>query len=271
MFYAYNFLGDNIGFKVGDLVTRNSHGNDIIFKIIEISNDTCELKGVNVRLLVDCNINDLAKYNNEDIEHEENFLKRIDEPVDLDRDDYFYLPGKILHIDSDSDYLSRCLDYYDKSNVWSMGINEEEKNVPENIVNWLNKYKPNIVVITGHDAYYKRKGALNDISAYKNSKYFVGAISKAREYETSHGKLVIIAGGCSSCYEELIKAGANFASSPKRVNIHALDPAVIAVKMSLSDINKNIDLKSILDKTKYGKEGMGGIITKGCMYVGYPR
>ena len=29
-------------------------------------------------------------------------------------------------------------------------------------------------------------------------------------------------------YEDLIKAGANFASSPKRVNIHALDPAIIA-------------------------------------------
>ena len=41
--------------------------------------------------------------------------------------------------------------------------------------------------------------------------------------------------------------------------------------MSLSDINKDIDIKDILDKTKYGKDGMGGIITKGTMYVGYPR
>lgn len=258
-------------FKIGDLVTRNSHDNDIIFKIININDKVCELKGLNVRLLVDSDIEDLSKYNDQDIEDEEKFLKRIDEPTPLDRNDYFYLPGKILHIDSDEDYLTRCLDYYDKSNVWSMGINEKEKNIPNNIKDWLNKYKPNIVVITGHDAYYKRKGALNDISAYKNSKYFVDAISKAREYETSHEKLIIIAGGCSSCYEELIKAGANFASSPKRVNIHALDPAVIATKMSLSDINKNIDLKEILEKTKYGKDGMGGIITKGCMYVGYPR
>ena len=74
-----------------------------------------------------------------------------------------------------------------------------------------------------------------------------------------------------SNYEELIRAGANFASSPKRINIHALDPAIVAAKMSLSDINKDIDIKDILDKTKYGKEGMGGIITKGTMYVGYPR
>lgn len=264
-------MGDSINFKKGDLVTRNSHGNDIIFKIIKIENNISTLKGVNVRLIVDSDLNDLSKYNNEDIEKENVFLKRIDKPLDLDRNDYFYLPGKILHIDSDSDYLSRCLDYYDKYNIWSMGINEKESSISENIKTWLNKYKPNIVVITGHDAYNKKKGALEDINAYKNSKYFVDSIRKAREYEGSHEKLIIIAGGCGSCYEELIKAGANFASSPKRVNIHALDPAIIAVNMSLSDINNNINLKDILDKTKYGKDGMGGIITKGCMYVGYPR
>ena len=152
-----------------------------------------------------------------------------------------------------------------------MGINEEEKNMPVHIKEWLNEYKPNIVVITGHDANYKRKGDTNNIEAYKNSKYFSDAIKEARKYENSHEKLIIIAGGCSSYYEALIRAGANFASSPKRINIHALDPAIVATKMSLSDINKDIDIKDILEKTKYGKDGIGGIITKGTMYVGYPR
>ena len=41
--------------------------------------------------------------------------------------------------------------------------------------------------------------------------------------------------------------------------------------MSLSDTTKDIDLKAILDNTKYGSAGMGGIKTKGTMYVGYPR
>ena len=31
------------------------------------------------------------------------------------------------------------------------------------------------------------------------------------------------------------------------------------------------DLKNILEQTKYGSNGIGGIITKGTMYVGYPR
>ena len=64
------------------------------------------------------------------------------------RDDYFYIPGKILHIDSDLDYLNRCLDYYKEANIWAMGINETEENVPLYIKDWLEEYNPNIIVIT---------------------------------------------------------------------------------------------------------------------------
>lgn len=258
-------------FNVGDLVTRNSYNNDLVFKIIEIKEDRVILKGMNVRLLAEAEVEDLKKHNNEDIEEEKEFLDRLETNANLDRNDYFYLPGKILHIDSDPEYLSRCLDYYKKINIWAMGINEKEENVADNIIELLEEYKPNIVVITGHDAYNKRKGKQDDISAYKTSEYFAKAVANARKYEGSHEKLIIIAGACGSYYEELIKAGANFASSPKRINIHALDPAIVAAKMSLSNINKDIDLKDILDKTKYGKDGIGGIITKGTMYVGYPR
>lgn len=257
--------------NVGDLVTRNSYGNDVVFKIISINDNKVDLKGVNIRLLADANIDDLKKHDSAETDDEKEFMDRLETKVNLDRNDYFYLPGKILHIDSDKDYLSRCLDYYKKLNIWAMGINEKEEDIADDIKKLLEEYKPNIVVITGHDAYYKRKGTQDNLDAYKSSSYFADAIRKAREYENSHEKLIIIAGACSSCYEELIKAGANFASSPKRINIHALDPAIVAAKMSLSDINKDIDLKNILEKTKYGKDGIGGIITKGTMYVGYPR
>ena len=90
-------------------------------------------------------------------------------------------------------------------------------------------------------------------------------------YEKNQDKLIIISGACQSNYEELIKAGSNFASSPKRINIHALDPAIIASCVALSPVNKEIDLISLIDKTHYGSAGMGGIITNGTMYVGYPR
>lgn len=261
-------MGDNLEFDIGDLVTRKSHNNDTVFIITDIIDDMCYLKGMNVRLIADSLIEDLNKYDNNDIENETTFLERIKHQEKLDRTDYFYLPGKILHIDGDKEYLDRCLKYYEKANIWAMGINETEENIPIKIRNWLEEYKPNILIITGHDAYYKRKENTN---SYKNSSNFIKAVQEARLYEKEHDKLIIIAGACQSNYEELIKAGANFASSPKRINIHALDPAIIATKISLSPASKDIDLKSILDQTKYGPAGIGGIITKGTMYIGYPR
>lgn len=258
-------------FKIGDQVTRNSYNNDTIFVITDIVDDICYLNGVNIRLSADSPISDLkAADGTNDIEKESDFISRLN-PEPLERNDYFYLPGKILHIDGDSEYLNRCLKYYSSLNIWAMGIMENEENIASKIQDLIKEYNPNIVVITGHDAYYKKRGKIDDLDFYKNSKYFVDAVREARKLESSHEKLIIIAGGCQSNYEELIKAGANFASSPKRINIHALDPAIIAAKLSLADITKDIDLKGILENTKYGPSGIGGIKTKGTMYVGYPR
>lgn len=260
-------------FKVNDLVTRNSYGNDMVFRIIRITEDeNYILKGVNIRLIADSPKEDLVLYDEaDDIEEERAFITKIKPEFHLNRNDYFYLPGKILHIDADPDYLKRCLDYYHEASLMAVGVNLKEDEVPFQIRTLLEDTNPSIVVITGHDAYYKRKGKLHDLSSYKNSENFVEAVKEARKYEKSHDKLAIIAGACQSDYEELIQAGANFASSPKRVNIHALDPAIIAARLSLSDVSEDIDLKGILETTKYGSDGIGGIKTKGTMYVGYPR
>ena len=253
----------------GDYVTRNSYGNDTIFKVINIVDGVCYLKGVEVRLYADAKIDDLKI--------EENVIEQ-DEIDDIDikdellvRGDYFYLPAKVLHIDGDEDYLNRCLKFYKRNGILAIGKKINEKNIYEQIQLLLREYKSDIVIITGHDAYLRKRGDINDLNNYKNSGYFVKAVKAARNYEKSHEKLVIIAGACQSNYEELIKAGANFASSPKRVNIHALDPAIIASTISLTERNKEIDLVKLLEKTKYKEDGMGGIICNGLMYVGYPR
>ena len=235
-------------FNVGDYVTRSSHNHDLVFKIKEIDNDVAILEGVNIRLIADASLDDLKKCEDQfdDITKEDRTLyERMQDSVDLNRDQYFYLPGKVLHIDSDKIHLK--------------------------IKDHLEKIKPDVLVITGHDAYYERDDDYKELSNYKNSRNFVKAVQAAREYEKDHEKLIIIAGACQSDYEELIKAGSNFASSPRRINIHALDPAIIASSICLSNKNEPIDLKKILSRTKYGKDGIGGIITNGTMYVGYPR
>lgn len=256
-------------FKVGDYVTRKSYNNDTVFKIINIVSDIAYLKGTEVRLYADSDLSDLIKI---EVPREDKFFEdEVRGNKITEKDDYFYLPGKILHIDGDEEYLEKCLKFYKSSGVYAIGKKIKEENMYEQIPLLLKEYKPDIIIITGHDAYYKKKGSIKDINNYKNTKFFIKAIKSARSYEKSHEKLVIIAGACQSNYEELIKAGANYASSPKRVNIHALDPAIIAVTVALTERSKAIDLKGLLELTKYGKDGMGGIMGNGIMYVGYPR
>ena len=258
-------MGDNM-VMVGDFVTRKSYNNDIIFKVIDIKGNICYLNGVSIRLKADSSLDDLVLCDKKECDDE--FEVKFDEYKTLDRNEYFYLPGKVLHIDGDNEFLDKCMNFYKKNKIKAYGVYSNEEELADNIVEYLKKYNPDILVITGHDAMYRKK---RSDGTYKNTDNFIRAVREARKFEKSHEKLFIIAGACQSNYEELIKAGANFASSPKRVNIHALDPAIVASSLSFSNKNADIDLIGILGKTKYGIDGMGGIITKGTMYVGYPR
>lgn len=247
-------------FKSGDLVTRISHDNDVVFKIEKITDDVAYLKGVNVRLCADSNISDLVLVETKNNEDDKRFYEKLETIRNFERSDYFYIPGKILHVDGDREYLNRCLEFYKKANVLAYGVFSPENQMAENVVKYLEDINPDIVVITGHDSEIK-----------KNSKYFSDAVKACRKYQRDYDKLIVIAGACQSDYEQLIKSGANFASSPKKINIHALDPAIIALSLSLSDKNKNVDLLTLLEKTSNGKDGIGGVNTRGVMTTGYPR
>lgn len=247
-------------FKVGDLVTRISHENDVVFKIDKIIDNIAYLKGVNVRLCADSDISDLVLVTSKDDNEDRDFYEKLEKIRNFERSDYFYIPGKILHVDGDREYLNRCLEFYKKANVLAFGVYSEEKQMASNIEKYLEDINPDIVVITGHDSLVKQ-----------NSKYFANAVKVCRKYQKDYDKLIIIAGACQSEYDRLIKAGANFASSPKKINIHALDPAIIALSLSLCDKNKEINLIDLLDKTSNGKDGMGGVNTRGVMTTGYPR
>ena len=81
-------------FKIGDLVTRKSYNNDVIFTIIDFNEDLYFLKGKYIRLYADSKEDDLV-----DAVDMDDF--RVDSFRNLDRSNYFYLPGTILHIDAD--------------------------------------------------------------------------------------------------------------------------------------------------------------------------
>ena len=85
-------------FYKDDYVTRKSYNNDIVFKILFLQHNIAILKGVDVRLKADAQINDLNKLE---------MTRNADENIDLPIKSGNYLNGKVLHIDGDNEYLKR--------------------------------------------------------------------------------------------------------------------------------------------------------------------
>ncbi|OIJ14472.1 sporulation peptidase YabG [Anaerobacillus arseniciselenatis] len=279
--------------NVGDFVARKSYGCDILFRISKIDNEKSVLiVGEEMRLIADAPLADLVLIN--DNEKSERMVKekeKIESCYRLFRQDtrllrqkseyemsegyssknsYFELPGRILHIDGDPVYLKKCTELYEKLGVPIYGVHMPEKEMPEQITSLLEMVRPEILVVTGHDAYMRSKGSENDVKAYRNTKYFAEAVREARKFEPHIDHLVIFAGACQSYFETLIRAGANFASSPERVNIHALDPVYIAAKISLTSFMDSVSIWDLLRNTLTGEKGLGGIETKGLLRRGIP-
>lgn len=85
--------------KVGDYVSRNSYQNDTIFKVINIEDGICILKGLEVRLIADSPITDLKTEEIKEMAEDES-LEILKDDLS-NRNEYFYLPAKVLHIEAD--------------------------------------------------------------------------------------------------------------------------------------------------------------------------
>ncbi|WP_078433050.1 sporulation peptidase YabG [Metabacillus halosaccharovorans] len=283
--------------KIGDVVARKSYNQDLLFRVIDVKTtatgeQVAILYGDEVRLIADAGCNDLVIVD----EAEKNTRKqkekeRIDQSYYLFRQDYqllrekqeyyatssyshneefFHIPGRVLHVDGDPLYLQKCLSLYEKIGVPVNGVHVNEKEMPEKITDLLTKYRPDILVVTGHDAYSKHKGSIDDINAYRHSKHFVQTVRQARNKVPHLDQLVIFAGACQSHFESLIRAGANFASSPSRVNIHALDPVYIVAKVSFTPFVERINVWDVLRNTLTREKGLGGVETRGVLRTGMP-
>jgi spore coat assembly protein len=282
--------------KLMDIVARRSYNCDILFRVTDIKEingrKMAVLFGEDFRLIADApcedlvtiNQNERSKLTQEYRSLEEQSLRLFAQDLDLLKQkqeyettggyaktsEYFQIPGKVLHLDGDESYLNKCLAVYEKIGVPVFGIHCNEKEMPQRIGQLLDYYRPDILVVTGHDAYSKAKGKMTDINAYRHSKFFVQAVREARLKVPSLDQLVIFAGACQSHFESLIHAGANYASSPSRINIHALDPVYIVAKISLTPFMERINVWDVLRNTLTGDKGLGGIETKGVLRTGMP-
>jgi len=69
------------------------------------------------------------------------------------------------------------------------------------VADYLREYRPDILVLTGHDALIKGARDIFEMKNYRHSQYYVDAVCRAREYEPDLDDLIIIAGGCYSYFE----------------------------------------------------------------------
>jgi spore coat assembly protein len=285
-----------VDIKLMDIVARRSYNCDLLFRVTDIKETNggrlAILFGEDFRLIADApcedliivNQNERSRLTQEYRSMEEQSLRLFAQDLDLLKQkqeyettggyaktpNYFQIPGKVLHLDGDESYLNKCLAAYEKIGIPVFGIHCNEKEMAQRVGQLLDYYRPDILVITGHDAYSKAKGKITDINAYRHSKHFVQAVREARGKIPNLDQLVIFAGACQSHFESLIHAGANYASSPARINIHALDPVYIVAKISLTPFMERINVWDALRNTLTGERGLGGIETKGVLRTGMP-
>ncbi len=238
--------------------------NKIIYKIIDETENEVLVKGLYYRIKKYINKSYIRYVNEAEVEEHrrknDDYYKRIKENIFSLR--IKGILGTVLHIDGDSEYMESCLELYKEMGIHAYGIYIDEKDMATKIGDIVRKILPDIVVITGHD-YYNNEG-LTDLKNYKNTSNFLNA---CLECKRNKADAVIIAGACQSNSEALLINGANFASSPKRINIHTYDPAIIAVKVASTSSERFIDKKSLERKIENFNDAYIGIETKGKMKI----
>lgn len=281
--------------KIGDIVARKSYNYDVLFRVQRISGEMVDLVGINVRILADAPIYDLKKISKEEAtrritETEKNNRTRLNRAYNginnrfsirnvssnanvntmYTKESIYKKPGVVLHIDGDAEYARRCKDVYKKMGIIAYVYNISESEQPKHIYSLLSKIRPNILIVTGHDAFIRKRNDIYNINNYKNSRYYIESVLEARRYEHSLDNLVVFAGACQSYYEAIISAGANFASAPKRVLIDMLDPIIVAQTVAYTPVDKFAPIAGIISNTREGLKGIGGVQTRGQYREGMP-
>lgn len=289
--------------EIGDVVVRKSYDKDVTFKVIDIKDENGKkiyiLKGINIRIIADSEKDDLEEVRDDYYGEQDKILnsrvsrsiknaiasRSMDERKGNSKENkvvknqkdtsckelFFGRPGKILHVDGDKDYMDTCLKVYKQLSLDAVGVSIKEEEQPYKIVDLVKEIKPDIVVLTGHDSVIKNTRNYLDLDNYRNSKFYRDAVKALRDYNSSYDELVIFAGACQSCYECMLDAGANFASSPNRVLIHCLDPVFVCEKIAYTKINEVVSIQDVIENTITGIRGIGGLQTRGKYREGYPK
>jgi len=248
--------------RLGEYVVLKNDVKKIVFEIVGINQNLITIKGVNYRIIKVVDVQSIQKATSLDIQRENErtqkyFYNLMNQKFRAEKK---YILGKILHLDGDKTYLSKCLELYEQLGIFAYGVRVDENKMAKEIDKVLSQISPDIIVVTGHDSY--NSSGLSDLKNYTNTIHFMETIKAIRRHDSN---CCIIAGACQSNFEALMANGATFASSPKRVNIHTFDPAVIAIKVSTTSFLKIVDFEEIIKFIDDGRNAYGGVETFGKM------
>lgn len=185
--------------KVGDIVGRKSYGEDIFFIVNRIIYKNARykiaiLKGVIQRIEADSPISDLIKIDISKIkEIEERIENRYVKNVIIENAKDKMCTGRILHLDGDKRYSEKSIRYYKKLGLKAIVRHIPENKQPKTVRIFLEKYVPDVLVVTGHDAMLKSGSNFNDLYNYRNSRHFIETVKEARRWRYSSDNLVIFA------------------------------------------------------------------------------
>ena len=177
-------------FKVGDIVARKSYNYDVLFKIIKIHSDgVVDLVGITTRILADAESYDLRLISKQELDQRlkavsTNRRTRMDRSYKniksrgvansyrdttqnfnnlYQREKTYKKPGTVLHLDADKDYCIECKEIYKKMGIKANIFNIDEREQYRQVVILLQRYKPEILVLTGHDAFIRRRNDMYNI------------------------------------------------------------------------------------------------------------
>lgn len=173
--------------KLGDLVVRKSYGGDITFRVETVQQDEAIIKGTDYRLIADSPLHDLVRVPESTIKRrtrqahikmlqsvealeEKNKRQQAEismaDPVNSSA--YFEMPGKVLHLDGDPNYLQKSGDLPAAARP-AEGHYVSEANMADALYRLLPVVQPDIVVLTGHDGVLKQRKHrdLYNLQSYK--------------------------------------------------------------------------------------------------------
>ena len=163
--------GKAVGIQLNQIVGRKSYKCDIPFRVIRLYKHNglsfALLYGEDIRLIADALVEDLMVLDNQrrnqllapyrELEEQSNYLFRQDFKLIRDKKEYesttgfqpdfklFQLPGKVLHVDGDPNYLKKCIDLYKKLGVPVYGVYCNEKEMPFKVPVLVNEFRPDIL------------------------------------------------------------------------------------------------------------------------------